>query len=98
MVQEYADKFYMPHYKTVLAMNEDKMKEGLAYANWRSKLNGAWKFVKIRRRENSTNTIKVGANIEVTAMVDLGQLTPEDVRVQVVLRQVDDTGHHRRTG
>jgi len=92
MVQEYATKFYFPNYKTVLAMTEDNMKEGLAYTNWRSKLNGAWKFVKVRDVKISQTQIKVGSNIEVTAMIDLGQLTPEEVRVQVYYGKLTTLG------
>lgn len=92
MVQEYATKFYIPNYKTVLAMSEDNMKEGLAYTNWRSKLNGAWKFVKIRDVKISQTQIKVGSNIEVSAMIDLGQLTPEEVRVQVYYGKLTTLG------
>ncbi len=92
MVQEYADKFYMPNYKTVLAMSENNMKEGLAYTNWRNKLNGAWKFVKVRDVKISQTQIKVGANIEVTATVDLGQLTPDEVRVQVYYGKLTTLG------
>ncbi len=92
MVQEYASKFYMPNYKTVLAMSEENMKEGLAYTNWRSKLNSAWKFVKVRDVKISQTQIKVGANIEVTAMIDLGQLTPEEVRVQVYYGKLTTLG------
>ncbi len=92
MVQEYATKFYFPNYKTVLAMTEDNMKEGLAYTNWRSKLNGAWKFVKVRDVKISQTQIKVGSNIEVSAMIDLGQLTPEEVRVQVYYGKLTTLG------
>ncbi len=92
MVQEYATKFYIPNYKTVLAMTEDNMKEGLAYTNWRSKLNGAWKFVKVRDVKISQTQIKVGSNIEVSAMIDLGQLTPEEVRVQVYYGKLTTLG------
>ncbi len=92
MVQEYATKFYIPNYKTVMAMTEDNMKEGLAYTNWRSKLNGAWKFVKVRDVKISQTQIKVGSNIEVSAQIDLGQLTPEEVRVQVYYGKLTTLG------
>ncbi len=92
MVQEYATKFYLPNFETVQAMNEDNMKEGLAYTNWRSRLNEAWKFVKVRDVKISQTQIKVGSNIEVTAMIDLGQLTPKDVRVQVYYGKLTTLG------
>jgi len=75
-----------------MAMTEDNMKEGLAYTNWRSKLNGAWKFVKVRDVKISQTQIKVGSNIEVSAQIDLGQLTPEEVRVQVYYGKLTTLG------
>lgn len=92
MVQEYATKFYLPNFETVQAMSEDNMKEGLAYTNWRGKLNEAWKFVKVRDVKISQTQIKVGSNIEVSAMIDLGQLTPKDVRVQVYYGKLTTLG------
>ncbi len=92
MVQEYATKFYMPNYKNVLEMGENNLKDGLAYTNWRSKLNGAWKLIKIRDVQISKTQIKVGSDIEVNAYIDLGQLTPDEVRVQVYYGKLTTLG------
>jgi starch phosphorylase len=83
MVEEYTEKYYVPQYENVLEMTEGKLEEGLAFAAWRSKLESAWKHVQIRSVELSDTQIKVGAQIEVTARVDLGSLLPKDVRVQL---------------
>jgi len=92
MVQEYAEQFYLPNYKTVAAMTQNDMKDGLVFANWRSKLDKAWRHVQIREVKTSQTQIKVGGDIEVTALIDLGQLTPNDVRVQVYYGKMTTEG------
>ncbi len=93
MVQEYAEGFYMPSNRTVAAMSERDMKTGLEYAAWRSKLNQAWRHVNIRSVKVSDTQIKVGSQIEVTAHIDLGQLTPNDVKVQVYYGNLNTQGY-----
>lgn len=93
MVQEYTDMFYVPSYKNTLAMTSGKMEEGLAFASWREKLEKAWKHVQIRNVDISKSQIKVGSEVEVKAQVDLGQLTPKDVRVQLYYGNLTTQGY-----
>jgi starch phosphorylase len=93
MVQEYTQQYYMPNFKTVQQMTQGDMKEGLAFSAWRSKLDKAWRHIHIRSVEIPEKLIKVGSEIEVTALVDLGQLTPKDVRVQLFYGQLNTQGY-----
>ncbi|MBI5669499.1 MAG: alpha-glucan family phosphorylase [Chloroflexi bacterium] len=83
MVQEYTQRMYMPNYENSLKLFEDHLENGLEYAEWREKIENAWKQVKIRSVDIPPRLVKVGTEIEVNALVDLGQLKPEDVRVQL---------------
>jgi starch phosphorylase len=83
MVEEYAELYYIPSYLNTLKMTKSKLKDGLAYAAWRENLTKAWQGVQIRDVIIPEQQIKVGTEVEVTALVDLGQLTPDDVRVQL---------------
>jgi starch phosphorylase len=83
MVEEYAQMYYIPCYRNTLNMTQAKLKDGLEYAAWREKLETAWKQVQIRSVEVSAKQVKVGTELEVTALADLGNLKPEDVRVQL---------------
>jgi glycogen phosphorylase len=92
MVQEYAEKYYMPQYENVLEMAEGKMEEGLAFAAWRAKLEKSWKHVQIRGVETPSTYVKVGSEIQVNALVDLGSLLPKDVRVQLYYGDLNTQG------
>ncbi len=83
MVEEYTEKFYIPNYKNSLEMTHGKLKDGLAYAAWRENLETAWKQVKVRSVDIPLKQVKVGAEMEIHTVVDLGSLTPKDVRVQL---------------
>jgi starch phosphorylase len=93
MVEEYTQQYYMPNFKTVHEMTQGDMKEGLAYSAWRSKLDKAWRHIQIRSVDIPEKLIKVGTEIEVSALVDLGQLTPKDVRVQLFYGQLNTQGY-----
>jgi starch phosphorylase len=93
MVQQYAEQYYMPNFKTVQKMTEKNLEEGLEFAAWRTKLQNAWPQVRIRNVEIPQKQIKVGAEIDVTASVELGQLTPRDVRVQLYYGKLSTDGY-----
>ncbi|HEX2621762.1 MAG TPA: alpha-glucan family phosphorylase, partial [Phototrophicaceae bacterium] len=92
MVQQYAEIFYLPTYQRIEAMTQPDLKKGIDYADWRSNVNTAWKNVRVRSVNISKGTIKVGAETEVHAIVDLGSLTPNDVRVQLYYGPLETDG------
>lgn len=92
MVQEYAEKYYMPVAETTAAMRAKDMKPGLEFVQWRSEIEGKWSQVRVSDVKISTQNAKVGDKITVTAKVHLGQLTPDDVHVQLYYGTLDTRG------
>ncbi len=92
MVQQYTDVMYIPCYETSRQMMANDLEEGLAFAAWRSRLQNAWRQVRVRGVELPPRQIKVGTEVEIGAVVDLGQLTPDDVRVQLYWGDIDTRG------
>jgi starch phosphorylase len=93
MVIEYTERFYLPaaeRYSDLAAQDGAKLKPIL---EWRKRLRTASSQVKIThvKAENS-GEIRVGEKIGVTAVVLLGEISPEDVRVQIVYGSVDENG------
>jgi glycogen phosphorylase len=93
MVQEYAADYYMPTVDLVQKMTAPDLAAGLAYADWRSKLEQVWHQIKIRDVQLEQSQIKVGAEVTVTALVDLGELGSEDVSVQLYYGSLDTRGN-----
>ncbi len=92
MVQQYTAQMYVPCYETVHQMMANDLEKGRAFAAWRSRLQTAWRQVRVRSVELPPRQIKVGSDIEISAVVDLGQLTPDDVRVQLYWGGIDTRG------
>jgi starch phosphorylase len=60
-------------------------------AGWKQRVRAAWPGVRVDHVESSgvADAPEVGSTLELRAFVSLGQLTPEDVDVQVVYGRVD---------
>jgi starch phosphorylase len=93
MVQQYATMFYMKNYKRISQMRADDMKEGLEYADWRNQLENIWSEVKILDVQIDSKPVEVGEETEVTATVQLGDLDPEHVCVQLYYGSLDTRGN-----
>ena len=93
MVQEYTEQYYIPAYKRWMAMTTPNLEEGVAYANWLHRLEAAWAQVSVRDVQVPVRTINVGKDMEVVAHVALGELKPDDVRVQLYYGPVDQHGN-----
>lgn len=92
MVQEYTDKYYMPLYQRFHGLVKPNLEAGLDYAAWRAKLSSQWGQVRVVDMKVSEKTVKVGNALEVTAVVHLGELTPNDVLVQVYYGPLNPRG------
>jgi starch phosphorylase len=89
MVQQYTDRYYMPLYSRVQDMTADDMQAGRTYARWQSDLRRAWKDVRVQAVHIDAEHVMVGDALDVEATVLLGQLKPEDVRVQLYYGQLN---------
>lgn len=89
MVQQYTERYYMPLYSRVQEMTADDLQEGRAYAHWHSTVRRAWKDIQVREVRVAAEQVRVGDVLEVEATVALGQLKPEDVRVQLYYGQLN---------
>ena len=83
MVQEYTEQTYVPCNELSTRLTIPTLQKGLEYAAWRGKLNEAWRSVAVQKVEVPQETLKVGNDMEVKAIVYLGQLKPDDVQVQL---------------
>jgi starch phosphorylase len=92
MVQEYTEHYYMPAYRNYTSMTQPNLGVGEKFAAWRHNVLAVWKDVQVKDVKISENEIKVGTEIQVTAQVELGSLTPDDVRVELYYGLLDARG------
>ena len=98
MVQEYTDRYYMPTYALVRRISEPDFSVGIDYADWRNNLARVWDQIRIHDVNVTETRVKVGTALTVTALVNLGELTPEDVCVQLYYGFLDTLGDIRPEG
>jgi starch phosphorylase len=90
MVRDYVRHLYAPAAANARLLNEDYAGAG-ELAAWKKRVKAAWPSVRVEHVESSGvgDAAEVGAELQVRAFVSLGDLTPEDVHVQVVHGRID---------
>ncbi len=95
MVQQYTERYYMPCFERITEMMADNLKRGMAFSEWRNRIQTMWGQVRIESVTISDQQVLVGKPFTVEALVNLGQLSPDDVRVQLYSGQLNS---HREIG
>lgn len=94
MVREYVDEHYVPAATSAAGAMADSFAGARDLAAYRDRIDQAWPQVRVHDVDAAVREgapAMIGAAIEVTALVELGGLGPEDVDVQAVAGQADDT-------
>ncbi|WP_131736191.1 alpha-glucan family phosphorylase [Actinomadura roseirufa] len=91
MVRDYVEGYYAPAAASARAMAADGYAGARALAAWKQRVAKAWPGVAVEHVEsNGEESPRVGAHLAVRVVVDLGELAPEDVAVEVAYGRVDD--------
>jgi starch phosphorylase len=92
MLEEYFDKFYNNAYQKRINLSEKEWKKAKEYSAWKGRLLANWSKVKFVSHSelNKNEGLKVGAKYSVQAEVEMGDLTPDDVDVQVYFGKIED--------
>ncbi|MEZ4526270.1 MAG: alpha-glucan family phosphorylase [Desulfobacterales bacterium] len=94
MVAEYNERFYKPAKERLRHLVTGNAKDAAALAKQRERLGRLWKDIRIDYPERqSEGPFRVGESFQVTSIVNLGELRPDDVEVELyygVLRSVEE--------
>jgi starch phosphorylase len=85
MVEEYFEYYYKPGFDKKALLQDKKWKKTKELSEWKSNILKNWNSVKILKVDSNGNNDKIfaGQDYPVSAEVDLGNLTPNDVVVQL---------------
>jgi starch phosphorylase len=84
MVEEYVEKAYLPSAIAWKALAEQEFGRAREMARWRTRIHEHWKEVAVREVQTERREqLKVGEDLPVRVVVDLGGLSPEDVAVEL---------------
>ncbi len=95
MMMDYARSYYIPAYESALKMSADDFARTRQAADWLERVHGAWDKIVIRDVDvpDPGSTLYVGEKLPVTIDIFLGQLSPEEVRVEIIAGQL--SSHER---
>ncbi len=94
MVRDYTQKEYVPAANASAALAADGGAPAKQLAAWKAGVRAAWPSVAIRRvaSEGLDTPVIIGREATITADVDLGGLSPDDVAVQMLSGPLDTRG------
>jgi starch phosphorylase len=93
MLQEYTEEYYMPACDRHERLSLDGMALAKAYAEWKAHIRQHWPRIRVEHIEsNIPSETRVGAANAVSATIYLGELTPDDVTVELYYGPVDASG------
>jgi glycogen phosphorylase len=84
MVRDYVEQMYEPAANRADALLADSARRARDLSAWKQRVVAAWHDVGIEAVENDTEVVDLGQPRHLAATVSLGQLSPDDVSVQVV--------------
>ena len=93
MVREYATRFYMPAALSSLALRAEGMARAKELAEWEARLRQSWPQLRVVSVDTDTPAeIQVGSQLELSALIHLGDLQPGEVTVQIYHGPLDARG------
>jgi starch phosphorylase len=92
MVREYVTELYVPASRSsrALAAGDTRYAAAREFAAWKQRVTAAWPAVAIQHVEADDGEQGQGGRLAVRATVALGELSPDDVTVQVVYGRASD--------
>ncbi len=98
MVRDYVDELYAPAARAARGLERDGFGPARELAQWRERVVAGWPSVRVAHVEaaGAGDLPQVGTALEVRATVELGDLSPDDVCVQVVYGRVDESDELHR--
>ena len=88
MVRDYVTNLYTPAAASSLALDGSRG-GAAALASWKHRIRDAWSTVSVEHVESlGGEQVEVGTKIHVSALVRIGDLSPDDIQVQLVTGRV----------
>ena len=84
MLRDYVDNMYEPAARHDTLIRADECARARVFASWRQRVTGAWTGVRVDAVDGDHAVADLGAVRRVTAIVALGDLSSDDVAVELV--------------
>jgi starch phosphorylase len=84
MLTEYVEQLYVPALRHGRSIDADQFQLARELAAWKQRVAEAWGDVAVQATGRRDGQLAIGQPVEVSALVRLGSLAPEDVAVELV--------------
>lgn len=89
MVRQYTEMYYMPSAQAYHGLVAEKLKAAYKALGWRDRVVDSWRTVRVSKVEDTaTRSNPIGKHLDIRAVVELGNLAPEDVRVEALVGKI----------
>ncbi|MEE4364149.1 MAG: alpha-glucan family phosphorylase [Desulfotignum sp.] len=93
MVREYSNRFYIPAARNLEQLTENTARKAKDLALTQSRLNALWSHIRLSKPKiTPSSDFAVGESFSIVLEVFLGELTPEEVEVQIYHGKLRGTG------
>lgn len=92
MVMDYIRGFYGPAAEQGRVLGKNNYKGARELAGWKEKIRKLWSSVTLRRLDDGPQAVTAGGTVTIQVGAMLGDLSPEDVRLECVIGIEDE--HH----
>jgi len=92
MVMDYIKGFYGPAANQGRMLSKNRWKGSKELADWKKKIRERWPEVTLRRIDDMQKAVTAGAKVRIEVAAALGDLSPEDIRLECVVGREDE--HH----
>ncbi|HHJ14731.1 MAG TPA: glycosyltransferase family 1 protein [Gammaproteobacteria bacterium] len=90
MVMDYIRGFYAPAAEQGRKLARNRSRGARELANWKARIHTLWPEVSLRRIDDTPCAVRAGQPFRIEVAARLGELTPEDVRVECLVGRVDE--------
>ena len=95
MVRQYVDQYYGPASRQRARYVADDFAGARAVSEWKGRVRHAWGGVSLRRLDDPIRRITYSENVQVQVAVNLNGLSPEDVRVEMLVGRASKQGQEK---
>ncbi|MBN2350100.1 MAG: alpha-glucan family phosphorylase [Bacteroidales bacterium] len=90
MITDYKNKFYTPLYEHTLQIKENEYSQVKKMASWKRKIRRSWDNIEVldvKMYDKKTETLDAGKDYTSTVILDLNEISSENVGVEMILTE-----------
>ncbi len=98
MVNEYMSELYQPAHTAWKAISNDEFRAAREKTKWEARIQQSWDRIRfVETGADPEDHVMSGASLPISVKLDLGDLTPDELRVEAVIGQVGVSGQLQDT-